>query len=101
MGARTDDAHTATQHVQELRQLVNARLSKDASEARHTIVVACCRPVSVCVCGLYAHRAELQDVKFPITESDAFLPEEGRTGTVEFYHQSHDAKQWKQNRHHG
>ena len=57
---RADEAHVAAQHVEDLRQLVDAHLADEAADARDAIVVGR-RPARASVLlGVDAHAAELE-----------------------------------------
>src|SRR3546814_4052403 len=85
--ARADDAHAAGQDVEELRNLVEARPAEEPADPRDPVVGSRCRLIAIGVAILQTHRTKLEDMEFSVAQADAFLPEQGRAGAVEFYDQ--------------
>src|SRR6185503_1027506 len=83
--ARTDQAHLAAQHVDELRELVERRPPQEPPDARDPRVVGdlekAARLVAVeqldlALLGVAAHGPELDDPEAGVAATDACLPEE-------------------------
>src|SRR6185295_18435644 len=73
---RTDDAHAAFEHVEELRQLVDGRSAKEGAHARDSRVSAR-SGVERLLAVLYdAHRAELENQYLAAVEAIALLAEQ-------------------------
>ncbi len=62
LGARADDVHVAAQHVEELRQLVQAGPAQHAADGRHPGVVRR-RPRFAVAVRPHVHRSELVDAE--------------------------------------
>ncbi len=86
--ARTDENHVALEHVQQLRQFVEAGFAHPSADARQTRIGAVGRREAVGV-GVDAHGAELVEGETPAAKADAFLAEDGRAGEVA-RHQNRD-----------
>ncbi len=112
---RTDDAHVAAHHVEELRELVERELAHDPTDpgvARVVValvglasVVAAPVVVLVARASAVVHRAELQEAEFVAVATDAALSEhdptadgasQGQPGESEDRRQRHEGAQ----RHH-
>ncbi len=72
LGPRTDEAHVPSQHVPELRQLVEPRLADHPADGGDTIV-AVLRPHGRPRLGIGAHRAELIEREGAAVEAHAVL----------------------------
>src|SRR5215218_8194961 len=82
---RTDEAHLATPHVQQLRELVEARVTQHPPYARHAGIVLdleqparlveVAEPVLLGV-RIYGHGAELQHLELPPVAAHSRLAEE-------------------------
>src|SRR5262245_52368784 len=76
---RSDEAHLATQDVDELREFVKPVFSEKRADARHARVAAP-RPLrSAFGFGVVAHRAEFEHAEFFAVQPYAGLPVDGRT----------------------
>ena len=74
---RADDGHFALEHVDELRQLVDARLAQEVAEPGFAgVVLGRLEPVGV---GIDPHRAELDALEYLAVFAVALLPEEDGT----------------------
>ena len=110
-GSRADERHVAAQDVQQLRQLVEARLAQPAPGPRHDVralelveaaVLRASRPSSSRCgrtrgarrsVGVHAHRPELESRERPLVEAEPRLPEEHRAGRVELDPQRDDGEE--------
>ena len=94
--ARTDQAHLATEHVEQLRELVQRSAAQEASDAgdarvvldlEHPLVAASVlvqvRDLVLAPLGVGDHRAELEDLELAVIAADPRLAEEHRAGRVE------------------
>ena len=89
--SRTDNRHIPPQHVPELRQLVDVRLSHEVAEGIFPrVVLRRLQPVRVLV---HVHRAELIAVEVPSVQSRAQLFEEDRPRTLYLYNKVDDGEQ--------
>ena len=73
---RADERELAFDHVQELRQLIEAGLAKEAADTGHAIIGPGHEQVGVGVAAVGVHRAELADLDQLIVEAVALLAEE-------------------------
>src|SRR5438128_828914 len=92
---RTNKGHVAPDHVEQLRQLVNAGSPQPAAYTCDTRVVA---PYLLDNCSVFenVHRSELENVERPTVESVALLPEESRPARIEFDERGCDEHQRQQ-----
>src|SRR5678815_2844199 len=81
--ARPDEAHLSAQHVQDLRQLVDARGTDERADAGDAAVVLL-RPLRLPVAlGVLAHAAELEQLEWLPVLPDAHLTiQDGRAPAV-------------------
>src|SRR5690606_33910769 len=109
VGARADPAHLAAQHVDHLRQFVQAGTPQEAPDLRHARVVddleqrIALEAVKVRHFGLHHvgavhHRAELVDGEGPPVLADALLLEEHRARRVELDQHGDDRQQDEEER---
>src|ERR1700730_15218631 len=82
MGARPDQGHAAVEHIEQLRQFIDARPAQPFANAGYTAVVCLGlnnrRPV------LHdAHGSKLANLKAPAIEAAASLPEQYRSRSTE------------------
>src|SRR3954466_12780209 len=75
MRARSDNRHLAFQHIEELRQLVDARLAQPRANGRDALVAAY-GLLDVCTIIENGHGAELEDLEFLAVEPAPRLHEE-------------------------
>ena len=80
LGTRPDKRHLATQHVQELRDLVQLRMGEEPSDAAETGIVDDGERQPG---GVSRHLAELVHVELPAAIADAARPVDHRPGLVE------------------
>src|SRR5690606_28378517 len=81
--ARTDEAHIADEHVDDLRDLINAGAAHKAADTGHAAVVAL-RPARDAVfLGIRPHAAKLIYGEGLTVGADALLAVENRTRAVE------------------
>src|SRR5258706_2795297 len=72
-GARADEAHVPTQHIYDLRQLVDTYLADESADSRGASILRG-RPLRTAVAlRIIAHAAELEDLKRTPTSTDALL----------------------------
>ena len=76
--ARTNGAHVANEHVEKLRQLVQARLAQEGAEPGLTRVVDGGPGGGGGVIAVHAHGAELEHVERAVVEPHPLLPEQKR-----------------------
>ena len=81
MGAGPDQGHVATEHVEELRQLVDARAPQEAAEAGDARVAA--GRLSIAGAGFVPHGAELVDLDDIAEAAVTLLPEQHGPGRIE------------------
>jgi hypothetical protein len=72
-GPRADDRHLAAQHVDEVRQLVEARPAQQAPDTRDARVALRDRQAAADVLGAGDHRPQLEDVEGLAVAADAAL----------------------------
>lgn len=96
VGARADHRHAAGEHVEQLRQLVDAGLADEATDPGDAVVVAGGLAFGVGVGPFRVHRAELEDPDQPVVVAVAFLPEQHRPLGVEPDRQGHQGHQGHQ-----
>ncbi|MNN76345.1 hypothetical protein D3C81_1927200 [compost metagenome] len=77
MRARAHHGHLAAQHVQELRQLVQAGAAQEGAHARHAGVAG--RGLGHAGVRVRHHRPELEDVERLAVHAEPSLPEQNRT----------------------
>ncbi len=94
LGTRTDQAHLAAQHAEQLRQFVDAGLAHEGADRRHAAVVLRRPTRHAILLGIVAHAAELQAHEDLAAETDAFLAIEDRAGAGQVHHDGGE-------RHHG
>ena len=103
-GARTHDAHVRAEHVDELRQLVQAQLAKHLAYAGDTRVLRdlehraglLIELFEVCqlLLGVHAHAAELQHLELAAVFAHAGLLEEhGALGVIDLHQDGNDDEQ--------
>ena len=97
--SRADDAHVALQHVEQLRQLVDAGHADDAADAGDAIVVARGRAVAVEVARLDVHAAELEDLERLVVSPQPSLREQHRAAALQ-PDRDRDEDQQRRQRHH-
>src|SRR5438046_388698 len=83
MGARSNNRHVALQHVEKLRQLVDARLTQPRTDIRHSRVAAN-RLSNVRAIVERSHGAKLEDLELLTVEPVPRLHEECRARRVKF-----------------
>ena len=83
MRTGADDAHVAAQHVEQLRQLVDARGAHDAPNAGDARIAARRRAMTGQITQIRMHAAEFEDVEQAIAAAHARLTEEDRPPAVE------------------
>ena len=88
VGARADERQLATNNIDELRQLIEARLADKAPHTGHPRVVSGDEPLGILVRRLDIHRAELEDLDELVVEAIALLAEEDGAPAVELDGQS-------------
>ena len=88
VGARADDAHVAEQHVDELRELVEAGVAHDLAPAGDAGVAL--RGLQAVGLGVDLHAAELKAGELLAVESGALLAEEHGAGHRKFGHDGHN-----------
>jgi hypothetical protein len=76
LGARADEAHVTHEHVEHLRQLVDAGLAEVLPDPGHALVVRLRPDRSRVLLRVDRHRAELQDREHLAVLADALLTEE-------------------------
>lgn len=95
VGAGTHDAHLPEQHVDELRELVDAGLAQYLAPLGHAGVVP--RGLQTVGLGVDLHATELQAGELPAVDSGALLAEKDGPGHGEFgdyrHHDKHGNKQ--------
>ncbi len=80
-GSRSDQAHLPTQHVPELRQLVEIPVAHDRADAQQPRVATECAGVGrVRGVRIRCHAAELVERERPVAGSNAGLSEKHRSG---------------------
>src|SRR6478609_6783659 len=84
MRARPYQAHVALEHVEQLRQLVDASAAKNAPDTGNPVVIPAGRAHAITVGALDSHRAQLEDRKQLVAPPDAFLLEQNRAAVFEF-----------------
>src|SRR5437867_11806051 len=112
----SDQRHLASQHVPELRELVEARLPQHPADPRGARVVGDLERVVVAllrhslagldemadelimdgVVGLNGHRSKLEDRKRLHHLPHAYLPEQGRAGRCELHRRGDQREEWRQ-----
>ena len=83
MRPRADDRHVAHQHVEDLRQLVDAGAADEGADAGDAVIIARGRTVAVVIEPFDAHRAELVHVEELVAASQASLDEQHRAAVLE------------------
>ncbi len=79
MRTRPDDRHAAAQHVEDLRQFVQAAAAQERTETRDTCVVLGRLLNRRAMVVVHTHRAELEHVELTATQPMTALAEEHRT----------------------
>src|SRR5947199_9493119 len=107
--ARTDQAHLAAKHIEELRQLVEPSFAQPAPETRHAWIVLLSVNVARFFRRIHQHRAEFISDERLVRAPDPLLPEYDRPpaamyrvrGTFSFSlhpnQQRDDREQWCEN----
>src|SRR5215469_3739658 len=99
LGSWADEAHVAAQHVEDLRQLVDAELADDRAHARDTRI-GVLRPLRAVQLGVLAHAAELQDLEHLAAETDPRLTVQRRRLPAVFDLDGDESQQHRRQRHH-
>ena len=76
MGARADDAHIADEHVDQLREFVEAGHPQQAADPRDALIVPAGRFDAMGIARLGPHAPEFQDIEDPVALSHAGLAKE-------------------------
>jgi hypothetical protein len=80
---RTDEAHVAAQHAEDLRQLVDPGGADEAAHAGDPLVAERCPARHAVLLGVLAHAAELEQGIDPAVEPDALLAIEHRAPALQ------------------
>src|SRR5665647_1546139 len=88
-GARTDDAHVALEHVDELREFVERGRAQQLAEARETLGVRCARLDPSGSARRVAHRAELIEGEDAPVLAWPPLPKDHRRAELGAHEQGH------------
>jgi hypothetical protein len=83
LGAGSNKAHIAAQHVQDLREFINAKFSDNRSHSRNARVTLCRPPRPPIRLGIDTHAAEFQDGKDAAVQPDPRLAVEDRPAAFE------------------
>ena len=83
LGTRADQAHVTAQHVEQLRQFINAQAADDVPDTGDTLVVGAGPTRCAIFLGIGAHAAELGDTKAAAVLAHAVLPVEHRAAAFE------------------
>ena len=94
-GARTDDRHVADEHVNELRDLVDAQATQVFAHRGHARVVGSGQHGAGLFFGHHTHRTEFEDLELAPVLSDAGLTVENRTGRAGFHQDRGDEHNWR------
>jgi hypothetical protein len=86
----SNEAHVASQHVDQLRQLVDRRRSEPSAERCETMLVRQESPVDITVIG---HRAKFDQGERPIVEPGTELTEKHRAADPNAHQASDDQQQ--------
>ena len=95
MGTRPDERHVATQHVEELRQLVDAQLAHQSSKPGHAQAIPLGLPNNRPIVHR-RHRTKLENSEPTPVKADPRLHEERRSRRLEPDGEGHHAEQRKQ-----
>src|SRR5271165_4082467 len=79
---RPDQAHFTQQHVDQLRDLIEAKLANEPAYPGYARVLIG-RPGLIRWRWLMPHRAKFHDLKAPSMQTDARLPEQQRTAALQ------------------
>src|SRR5690606_22604527 len=87
LGPRADKAHVAGQHVEQLRQFVQAGLADEAAHTGGPVIVAA-RPLrNAILLGIGAHAAELRQLEAAAALAHPDLPVQRRSAIFQAYRQ--------------
>src|SRR5262249_19535417 len=82
-GARSDEAHVATQDIQYLRQLIDAQFTNDGPDASDARIAFGGPPRLAVRFGVHPHATELQDRENATMKSHSFLMVKDRPRTFD------------------
>src|SRR5688572_6556223 len=98
LGTRTDETHLAAQDVPELRNLVDANLAYDATDARRAVVAFAGPHRTVCF-SVSSHRTKLdQRERPPVLAHAILLVKDWTTGVELDQNRGHDHDRQRQER---
>ncbi len=99
MGAGSDNRHFTAQHVQQLRQFVDARAADDPADPGNPVVVLAGRTRARRIELFHAHRAEFEDREEAVAPAGPLLDEHHRPAIFQLDQQRHERKQRCQGKH--
>src|SRR5439155_14790459 len=82
LGSRTDEAHLPAQDIDQLRQLVNARMAHESPHRGNARIVDARPGRPPVLFGVLGHAPELEQREFVPMPSDPFLPVNDRGATI-------------------
>src|SRR5262249_25009137 len=83
LGARPDEAHFATEHVDQLRELVERQPAQEPPDRRPPWIIGHRPDGAAQLLRVLLHRTELPDAEYPAIEPHALLTVEHRTSRGE------------------
>ena len=95
-GARADEAHVATEHIEELSELVNFSFAEPAADGRDARI-SCGGEKSAFSSEGRSHAAKFEDEEWFPELSGALLAKNGRAGAGDFYREGDEGEQRTEN----
>ncbi len=89
-GPRADDRHVAAQHVEELRELVDARAAQERAHSGGAAVGRRSPDRAGLGLGVDGHRTEFKQVELDAAAPDAPLPVQDRSARLQMHRDSGD-----------
>ena len=93
LGTRSHERHVTGEDIEELRQLVDAELAKEAADARRAWIILLSPNRARVLFGVDGHRAELHHFEGRPVLADTNLSIEDRAGRGELHERSDDGHQ--------
>src|SRR5512139_694320 len=93
--AWADEAHVAEEHVENLRQFVDAGASDEAPGERHAAVILPCSERLAVFFGVDAHAAEFEDGEIAAPLADALLAVQHGAGAFQLDEQGGHSHEWQ------
>jgi hypothetical protein len=93
----TYDAHSAQDHIDQLRQLIQAATAQEPSDARYPgVVPPLCQLIAVSICAIHPHAAEFMHEKSLVSAADPFLSEEDWAFAIDLDGGGDQQEHWQQ-----